>query len=468
MRTLAVRLLSLVTFVVLARFLSPHDYGVAALATVFGAIVALFAAGGLSQTIVQRPVVRPEELDSAFWGAAFIGVLLCVTQVLLARPVASFFAVPELALVLVVMAPSYLAMALASVQAGLLQRELAFAQTVRVAVVSNVVATVLGLTLAVLGAGYWSIVAQIVAVPVITAVWFWKLSSFRPRFRFSVRHFLEMNRVSRHFMGERLADFASNQSDKFLIGRFYGPGVLGLYTISFRVVFIALDVLSESFRIAIFPVFSALQGDTSRLRHTYLLAARLLLAVGLPAFAFLAVNADELLRVAFGAQWVSAAPAVRVLSIYGALQILISLSTALLQALGETRSVFWTAASGSALQVVAMVVVLPFGVLAVAGCFSLRALVVLPVLLFHLKRVGVDHLLFPLLRATLAPAFGAVAVCAVTLLLRQGADWADPALLAASFGGSLLLYVLILAALGRQHVRDLASFVALVRRRSSP
>ncbi len=95
-QTVSVRLLSLVTFIVLARLLTPHDYGVAAIAGVFAALAALLAAGGFSQAIVQKETLQEEDLDSVFWVGMLVGVALTAGTVILAWPLADFFRLPEL------------------------------------------------------------------------------------------------------------------------------------------------------------------------------------------------------------------------------------------------------------------------------------------------------------------------------------------------------------------------------------
>ena len=158
--------MSLVSFIILARLLSPRDYGVAAVAGVFAALAALLAAGGFSQAIVQKQTVDERDVDSVFWVGVVIGLGLTGLSVGAAWPLAAYFYLPELKPVLWVMSPMFLAIAVSSPQVGLLQREFRFALLARITISANLVATVIGVAAAFAGAGYWALVIQTLIAPV--------------------------------------------------------------------------------------------------------------------------------------------------------------------------------------------------------------------------------------------------------------------------------------------------------------
>src|SRR4051794_36486426 len=117
-QTLVVRLLSLLTFTILARLLTPRDYGVAAVAGVFAALAALLAAGGFSQAIAQKETVDRGDLDSIFWISMATGFTMTALTVCLSWPLAAFFGLPELKAVLWTLSPMFVAIAVSSPQMG--------------------------------------------------------------------------------------------------------------------------------------------------------------------------------------------------------------------------------------------------------------------------------------------------------------------------------------------------------------
>ena len=226
LQTMSVRLLSLVTFIVLARLLTPHDYGVAAIAAVFAALAALLAAGGFSQAIVQKETLERGDVDSIFWVGMVVGVTLVGLTVILAWPLAAFFRLPELKLVMWVLSPMFLAIAITSPHTGLLQRAFQFGTLARISVSGNLTATAVGICAALAGAGYWSLIIQTLIVPVWTSAAVWFASPLSPRdSRCRGNAFATSSVLVGLLMGERLMTFFYEQTDKAAIGREIGTAV---------------------------------------------------------------------------------------------------------------------------------------------------------------------------------------------------------------------------------------------------
>ena len=330
------------TFIVLARLLTPHDYGVAAIAGVFAALAALLAAGGFSQAIVQKETLEEEDVDSVFWVGMVVGVSLIVLTVVLAWPLADFFRLPDsdghMGVISDVLGHRNYGPA-----TGLLQREFRFATLARVSVSGNLAATVVGVAAAVAGAGYWALIIQTLMVPLWTSVALWFISDYRPGMRVSRQRFRALFRISRHFMGDRLMTFFYAQTDKAAIGRELGTATLGVYSVVYRLIFIMLDVLVTSVQVVALPSFSRAQRDEKRLASGYLTAIRLCTTVAMPIFVLVGVAAQDLVLVLFGAKWLASVPAMQIFCAYGVVQSFLAYNAVFLQAVGLARTVFWLA-----------------------------------------------------------------------------------------------------------------------------
>lgn len=467
-QTVSVRLLSLVTFIVLARLLTPHDFGVAAMAGVFTTLSALLAAGGFSQAIVQKETLEAEDVDSVFWVGMVVGVTLTTLTVILAWPLADFFRVPELKAALWVLSPMFLVIAITSPHLGLLQRAFRFATLARVAVSGNIAATVVGVSAALAGAGYWSLIIQTLMVPVWTSVAVWSISDYRPGFRVSSQRFRDLFRISRQFMGDRLMTFFYEQTDKAVIGRELGTAVLGVYSVAYRLIFVMLDVLVVSVQAVALPAFSRAQRDGKRLANGYLTAIRLCTTVSMPIFMFVAVAAHDVVVVLFGSEWLAAVPAMQIFCAYGAVQSFLAYNTVFLQAVGYARTVFWLAAAGTAVQIGMVVLAVQHGTTWVAATFLIRACVMTPVVVGVIGRVLRPGVLGAVLRTVSVPGLGSLLLGLVTAGLVNwnalGSPWAA---LALALPTGVLVYLAVLRLAGPQHLRELRAVAGMMRGRSA-
>ena len=456
LQTVAVRLLSLVSFIILARLLSPRDYGVAAIAGVFAALAAVLAAGGFSQAIVQKPTVDEGDLDSVFWVGFVIGLAMTGLSVGAAWPLAAFFDLPELKPVLWVMSPMFLAIAASSPQVGLLQREFRFALLARITVSANLVATIIGVAAAFAGAGYWALVIQTLIAPVFTSIAVWIVSDYRPATAISRERFTLLFRTSRQFMGERLMTFAYEQTDKAAVGRVLGNRDARHLLRGVPTVFIMLEVLARSVQWVALPAFARLQHETRRLADGYVTAIRLCTTISIPVFAYTGVAAHDLVSVLFGDKWLAAVPAMQVFCAYGVLQSYLAYNTVFLQAVGRASTVLRLAFIGTVVQIVAVVLAVQHGTTWVAASFLLRVGLVTPLMLFFVASALPRGALRRALVGVVPPALSSAVMAGLVYALLHDERLSHPALaVGITLPVAVAVYVGTLVLVSRRHVLEL-------------
>jgi O-antigen/teichoic acid export membrane protein len=412
-QTLFVRLLSLVGFVVLARLLTPRDYGLAALATAFTSLFWALAASGISAALVQQETVDRTDLDTAFCLGMVSSAALTGVLVLAAWPLADAFGQPGLRPVLQVLAISLIFVGTSSTHSAVLQRRFDFAALAAASVISNVVATVVGLTFAFVGFGVWSLVVQTVLSIAVNALIVIGKSGYWPGTSISRERARPLLVTSGHFMGGVMATLVTQQADNLLVGAVLGPVELGIYTVAYRILTVLLEVLSTSARIVAFPMFSRVQNERERLARAYLAAMRLCSMIVAPVFLFCLVAAPEIVSVVFGQKWAPSVPVMRVLCVYGALQGVMSFNQALLSGVGRARLVFRILLLLAVLQVVGFAIAVSHGIVWVAASLVIVSYVMAPVdLVIAMREVGLS------LRAyipTLLPAFLSAGVMALAV-----------------------------------------------------
>jgi O-antigen/teichoic acid export membrane protein len=341
--------------VLVAAIVGPHDFGVVAMALVYIGFAELFAEQGVATAIVQRPELDRRHLDTAFW----INLVWCFALAGLSVAVSGWWArvngVPELELVIDVLAIGLVIWGLTTVQQALLEREFQFRKLAIRGGVATFVSGAIGLGFALAGAGVWALVAQQLSLRAVSVLLFFALSQWRPGFRVSTRHAREFFGFSFHVLFADVAGFFHRRADALLVGLFFGPTMVGIYRLADRFVDTLLELTTRPLGVVSLPHFSRLQHDREALERSVTSILRLTLALTVPAMLVLAACSRPLLGVV-GSDWVVGADALRLLAVIGIVKALIAFTGPLLFAIarpGFRAMSLWLQAALSAGVVVA-------------------------------------------------------------------------------------------------------------------
>jgi PST family polysaccharide transporter len=373
------RTLTTVVFIILARLLTPQEFGIAALALVARHFLSTFIDQGFSEAIVQTPDLKPSFANTAFWTAIVTGSTLTLALVFTASFVArEILGDASVAPLLRVLAISLGFTALSSTQSALLRRQLAFRELAIRHLVAQVVAGIVAVVAAFLGAGAWSIVLQAILQGAIGAAILWRYSEWRPALEFHPATFRSLSAFGVSMVGIDILSVIQQQADNLLVGRSLGAAALGIYALAFRFYFVVVDVTMSSMSSVALSTFARVQRDLPAIRRSYLAATRLTALVVLPIFAGMVVVAPEMISALVGDTWNAAAPVLRALSPSGLILCLAYLDRSLVVALGRPRLALGIAAAGVALRLLGYIVGVQFGLVGVAVGLSVASIVFWP------------------------------------------------------------------------------------------
>lgn len=411
-------------FIVLARYLAADDFGLLGMAAVFIALVQALVDQGMSDALVQRESLRDEHRDTAFWTAVGSGVLLTGAGVLLSRPLAAFFDEPGLPPVVAALSLVVLIGSLGATQAALLRRALAFRPLAVRTLVGTVLGGGVGIAMAVAGYGVWALVGQQVAGTASGTLLLWTASDWRPRLAFSRVGFGELFSFGSRVVGSNLIDFLNRHADDVFIGAYLGATSLGFYTVAYRLLRTATNMLTGFSSAVAFPAFSRMQDQPERLRDNLYTATYITALFSVPTFIGAAMLAPELIEAVFGAQWLTAAPVMRILAFIGILHSVSYFTGSAFYARGHADVVFGLNVLNGVTNVIAFWIAVRWGIVAVAAVYVLRGYLVAPVRLLLLRRhLGVDirRYLSKLASPAAAAAVMAGAVAGLLALIAPGA-----------------------------------------------
>lgn len=322
-----------VTVIVLARLLTPADFGIVALAAVFLQFLDAVQTGGLKAALIQRRTEIEAAAASAFLFALASSLVLYAALYLAAPLAGTFFRTPELVDVLRVLGLLVVIRALAAVPTALLERELRFRVRAHVEVAVALVQSACAIGLAVAGFGLWSLVIAQLVGAVTGCGLSWVVSPARLRLRArSWRVLRELLRFARFVSVGRFAELLTGSLDNFAVGRLLGATSVGFYGVAFRLATFPTAGLAVIGNVVMLPALSQVQHDRQTFRRAYLVNLRRLAFLVFPASATFLVAAEPVVVGLLGARWEPAVDPLRILALYGLVYALTTTTSAVFEA----------------------------------------------------------------------------------------------------------------------------------------
>jgi O-antigen/teichoic acid export membrane protein len=344
--------------VTLARFLTPHEYGLAGMALVFSTLVLAFSDLSLGVGLVQRREITEEDRSTVFWTSAGVGVLLTLAGVVLAAPLASFYGEPEVQPLFAALSISFVVTSLGATHAALLHRDMQYrAISLRIAA-STISGGVAGVSFAAAGYGPWALIVGQLVIAVVSTSLLWFSLPWRPRLVFSLRSLRDLGTFGVRIFGVRVLEYARINGDKLLVGRVLGSASLGVYTVAFNIQLLPITRFLVIVQDTLLAALSRLQDQRERLAAAWLRATRLVAAVLVPTLLGVVVVAPDLIPVLLGERWSAAAPLLQIMAA-GAIAVSVTaIGFQVLTALGRSATLL----RFSVTEVLALVVALAVGV----------------------------------------------------------------------------------------------------------
>lgn len=420
------RAATLVTFVILARMLEPEDFGLVALAAVFIGIVSALADAGFASYLVQAPTVDQRTLSTAFWSVLAFSLVLAGALVVSAPAWAALLQAPELSPVLRWLSLGVLFTGLSSTQVALLKRRLAFKHLALRSLASVMLSCIVAATLALAGAGVWSLVAQSLVLSGTSAAILWVTARWRPSITYSREVGKEIARYGYKVAASQIVLSLRARGDDLVIGVVLGVTALGYWTIAMRIVLLLVDTGISVVSVVATPVFARLKGDPRRLAQAYVRAVSSSVALMTPVVLSIVILAPTLIPWVFGEDWNPSGDLVRIVTFVVLAAALIQFDRGLMLALNRPGTELALAVGLTLAGLLIVVAAAPMGLTAVAVAVVVRVLLSWPVrLVFSSRLLELDvraYLRRIALLAVVAAASGLTSTAAYLLLLRWGPE----------------------------------------------
>lgn len=371
-------LIQSISTVVLARLLTPADFGLVAMVSTVTGLGQSFADLGLSEATIQRKNISHNQVSTLFWINAAIGLGLTLLAVSLAPLMARFYRDPRLINITLLTSLTFVLGGLRVQADAILKRQMRFSAIAARDIASYAIAVPAAIVLALHGFGYWALVALPLMLNFSVMTISWLMVNWRPALP---RRDSEVGSMI-NFGGNVAASYfivtVSRSADNVLIGWYSGAGPLGLYSRAYNLLMLPVRQLIFPAGSVAIPAFSRTQDDPERFARYYLRAVNLVLWVSAPVFAFLFVAATPVILLVLGNQWREAAPVFQILVMAALGQLFLESTIWLFISRGQSRQLVKVLLVVSLILVASYALGLPFGIKGVALSGSLVLLAIFP------------------------------------------------------------------------------------------
>jgi PST family polysaccharide transporter len=336
-------LFQLVSMAILARLLTPADFGVFAMATPFVWILMTFGDLGLASAVLQQRDLSEGQASAVFLinlvaGIAFGGLFLLSAPML-----GSFYGDPEVTHVASALSLMFVFSGFTAVQQALLRRALMFNTLLRAQIAASLASSVLAVIFALKGAGYWALTIRALADPLVYSIVVWTSTGWMPTRAEWDDTTKALLRYGRYVVGSSLLFSIGRHANNVFIGWRFGSAELGPFALANRLLLLPAQQISWPLGQVMIPILSRLQGEPDRLKRWYLKLLRLVTFASFPPLFSLAICADDVVHVIAGPQWGPTADILALFAPVAALQVGYASTDWLMRAQGQGHRFFcWT------------------------------------------------------------------------------------------------------------------------------
>lgn len=335
--------LQILQTVILARLLTPADFGLMAVTAALLAVIGLFADLGLNRAIIHYEQISDDALSSLYWLNIGMSAGLTLIFAAIAPLLGTLYRQPALTAVLFTASPVFLLSAIGQQFCVLAEKELRFATLASNEIIASVVGFAVAVSIALRGGGVYALIGAVLATAAtVSLLAWWRLSDgHRPHLHVRLAEARPFLRYGAYLMGESFGSTMVRQVDVFVGGLVASPAALGVYSVprdlSLRVAMIVNPIITR----VSFPVMARLQGDMTALKSVYLQTLRMTASANFPVYIALALFANEIVALLYGPHWHDSVEYLRIFAVWGLLRSVGNPVGSLLYAVGRARLAFW-------------------------------------------------------------------------------------------------------------------------------
>ena len=328
------RLFKLIRTIILARLLSPNDFGVFGIALLVLSTLDTFSQAGFQQALIQKKGETKHFLNTAWTVGLIRGFLIATVVFFLAKPAAVFFEAPAAENILRIIGISIILQSLNNIAVLYFQKELQFNKFFKYQFLGTIADVTVAITLAFLLKSVWALVFGLLAGNLVRCIMSYIIEPYKPRLQFDRAQAKELFGFGKWILGSSILIFLLTQGDDIFVGKLLGATMLGFYQMAYRISNLPATEITHVISQVSFPAYSKLQDNLPKLKEAYLRVLQSTTFISFPVAGLIFILAPEFTQIFLGNKWMSMVPAMQVLCLFGATRSVNATFGALYQAVG--------------------------------------------------------------------------------------------------------------------------------------
>jgi teichuronic acid exporter len=322
--------------IILARLLTPHDFGLIGLTVIFTSLADSLVNSGFSQALIRKTNCSEKDYSTVFYFNLFVSLILFLVLFFGSQLVATFFNEPKLEVIIKALASVIFIDALSVVQRAILTKKINFKFQAKTSVLSSLISGVISIILAYSGFGVWSLVYKLIIQKLITTILLWSHNRWLPLFEFSIQSFKSLYKFGYKLLIGGLLDTLYQNIYYIIIGKYFSPVQLGLYTRADQFSKLPTSNLNSIFTKVAFPVLSQIQDNRLLLKEKFQKLLKVVMFISFFLMFMLAAISKPMVIILIGQKWQGVIIYLQLLCLVGVQLPLNSLNLLLLQIKGRS------------------------------------------------------------------------------------------------------------------------------------
>ena len=337
-------ILQLLQLMILARYLSPHDFGLVAILMVIVGFSQIFVDFGLSKAIIYKQKITHNQLSTLYWLNIILSIFIFLIIVIFSAYIAQFYNESGLDNLIIIISTSFVIQAFGQQYRTLFQKELQFNILAKIDVFAAIVSFITAIVLAINNFGVYSLICPIIVMTFIKTILlvYFGLSSHKPNLYFDIKEVKEFLSFGGYTVGNGIVSTVATQVDILIIGKLLGTETLGLYSIIKELILRPSQLINPIITKVAFPAMSKVNHDIDKIRSVYLRLINYISSVNFPVYIASFILAPEIITIFLGEKWLNGVVIFKIFSIWALIRAIGNPIGSLVMAMGKPQyEMYW-------------------------------------------------------------------------------------------------------------------------------
>lgn len=404
-----------VSNLVLARLLSPEDFGCVGMLLVFISVSDAIVDGGFGAALIQKEKPTQTDYSTIFYWNIILSFFLYISLYLIAPSISAFYKIPLLCNILRVQSIVLVMNAFSIVQRNLLKKQIAFKKNALINLIAIIISTSAAILAAYYGFGVWSLVIKSLSAAALLCALYWNCCSWRPVKIFSFKAFKNLFRFGGFMFLDTIINTLYCNLISLILGKKFSASILGYYTQALKLSDVPRNCLSSIVSNVSFPVMSSIQSDSERFLRASKAGLKSIMFINIPLMLLMIVIAKPIFTLLFTDKWSQSVPFFQALCIMGLIFTAYEFNQNILMSKGKSNALFFIRVAQCIFGVSLIFLGLKWGIWGVITGYVFSAYIIYIIITFFTKRFIGYGLLSQL--KDIAPTFIASLIAALTAFL---------------------------------------------------